>query len=62
MGNLVNRGRLATSIDKDLLRKLNLLKEQTRIDRSKLLDEAIELLLERHNFKEKIKAMVKINN
>ena len=53
MGNLVNRSRLATSIDKDLLRKLNLLKEQTRIDRSKLLDEAIELLLERHNFKEK---------
>lgn len=53
MGNLVNRGGLATSIDKDLLRKLNLLKEQTRIDRSKLLDEAIELLLERHNFKEK---------
>ncbi|EOU1701281.1 ribbon-helix-helix domain-containing protein [Clostridium perfringens] len=52
MGNLVNRGRLATSIDKDLLRKLNLLKEQTRIDRSKLLDEAIELLLEKHNFKE----------
>ena len=52
MGNLVNRGRLATSIDTVLLRKLNLLKEQTRIDRSKLLDEAIELLLERHNFKE----------
>lgn len=52
MGELVNRARLATSIDKELLNKLNMLKQKTRIDRSKLLDEAIELLLEKHNFKE----------
>lgn len=51
MSTLKTRTRLTTSIDNALMASLNELSTQTRINRSKLLDEAIELLLERHNFK-----------
>lgn len=48
---LKTRVRFSTSINKDLADKLEQLKKETRIDKSKLLDEAIELLLEKHNLK-----------
>lgn len=51
MGNLKNRTRIGVSIDNNLLKQLDELRFKTRIDRSKLIDEAIELLLEKHNNK-----------
>lgn len=50
-GKLVNRTKLGDAIDNNLYDKLNILKENTRIPRSKLLDEAVELLLEKYKDK-----------
>lgn len=46
---LKNRTRIGSAIDKDLFDKLKDLSEKTRIPTSKLLDEAIQLLLDKHN-------------
>lgn len=45
---LVNRERLCTSVNKELLNNLKQLSEETRIPMSRLLDEAIEDLLNKH--------------
>lgn len=45
---LKNRVRIGSSIDKELFEGLKNLSEQSRIPISKLLDEAIEDLLEKH--------------
>lgn len=45
---LVNRVRIGSSLDKKLWEAFNKLSETTRIDKSKLLDEAIEDLLKKH--------------
>nr|WP_302660413.1 ribbon-helix-helix domain-containing protein [uncultured Clostridium sp.] len=47
--DLKNRIRFSTSLDKELSQKLENLSKSTRIPKSKLLDEAIELLLLKHN-------------
>lgn len=47
-GKLVNRTKLGDAINNDLCNELNKLKEITKIPRSKLLDEAVELLLEKY--------------
>lgn len=47
--DLKNRIRFSTSLDKELSQKLEALSKSTRIPKSKLLDEAIELLLFKHN-------------
>lgn len=46
--DLKNRIRFSTSLDKELSAKLEELSKNTRIPKSKLLDEAIELLIEKH--------------
>jgi len=43
-----NRVRWTTSVDPDLLNELKKLSNDTRIAMSRLTDEAIELLLEKH--------------
>ncbi len=48
---LKTRIRFSTSLDKDLASKLETLSEETRIPKSKLVDEAISLLLEKHSNK-----------
>lgn len=48
---LVHRVRISNSIDKELYNKLKQLSEETRIPMSKLLDEAIEDLLNKHSTK-----------
>ena len=48
---LKNRIRISSSIDINLNDSLRALSEQTKIPVSKLLDEAIELLLKKHNTK-----------
>ena len=48
---LKNRIRISSSIDINLNNNLRDLSEQTKIPVSKLLDEAIELLLEKYNTK-----------
>ena len=48
---LVTRVRLGTSIDKDLFEKLHELHELTRIPISKLMDEAVQDLLKKHEKK-----------
>lgn len=45
---LKNRVRYTTSLDKELLRKLKKLSEQTRIPQSRLIDEAIEDILKKY--------------
>lgn len=45
---LKTRIRFSTSLDKNLAQKLEELSEDTRISKSKLLDEALELLFEKH--------------
>lgn len=45
---LVNRKTFNTSVDKDLLSKLDLLSKETLIPKSKLIDKAIELLLQEY--------------
>ena len=47
--DLKNRIRFSTSLDKKKKQKLENLSKSTRIPKSKLLDEAIELLLLKHN-------------
>ena len=46
---LVNRIKVTTSIDKELSKKIDELSDKTRIPKSKLFDEAIELLLKKHD-------------
>lgn len=46
---LVHRVRLGSSVDKNLDKELRKLSEKTRIPISKLLDEAIELVLKKHS-------------
>ena len=48
---LKNRIRIGSAIDIDLFNKLKQLSETTQIPISKLLDNAIKLLLETHNKK-----------
>lgn len=48
---LKNRTRIGSAIDTELYNKLKKLSETTRIPISKLLDEAIENLLSKHNQK-----------
>lgn len=43
--DLKNRTRIGSAIDNELLEKLKGLSKETRVPQSKLLDEAIELLL-----------------
>lgn len=45
---LVNRTRFTSSLKNELAPKLNKLSEQTRIPKSRLLDEAIEDLLKKY--------------
>lgn len=49
--DLKNRVRFSTSLDKDLAKKLEDLSITTRIPKSKLVDEAIEMLLDKHENK-----------
>ena len=46
-----NRVRFSTSLDKDLAKRLDDLSITTRIPKSKLVDEAIEMLLDKHENK-----------
>lgn len=46
--DLKNRVRFSTSLDKDLAKRLDDLSTNTRIPKSKLVDEAIEMLLDKH--------------
>ncbi|MEG1411698.1 MAG: ribbon-helix-helix domain-containing protein [Terrisporobacter sp.] len=46
---LKNRTRIGSAIDTELYNKLKKLSDTTRIPISKLLDEAIENLLSKHN-------------
>ncbi len=48
---LKNRTKIGSAIDKDLYTKLQELSKETRIPLSRLLDEAIECLLSKHNQK-----------
>lgn len=48
---LVNRKAFSNSLRNDLSEAFNTLNEETKIPKSKLLDEAIELLLEKYNSK-----------
>ncbi|MGL4912252.1 MAG: ribbon-helix-helix domain-containing protein [Romboutsia sp.] len=48
---LKNRTRIGSAIDTELYNKLKKLSDTTRIPISKLLDEAIENLLSKHNQK-----------
>lgn len=49
---LVNRTPLGNSLRNDLWKKLDILSATTEIPKSKLLDQAIELLLIKHGVKE----------
>lgn len=46
---LINRTKVTTSIRNDLVDKLDDLSKETRITKSKLYDEALELLFMKHN-------------
>ena len=48
---LKTRIRFSTSLDKDLAKRLEDLSITTRIPKSKLVDEAIEMLLDKHENK-----------
>jgi len=48
---LKNRTKVTTTIKNELIDKLNRLNEETRIPKSKLFDEALELLFEEHKDK-----------
>lgn len=48
---LKTRIRFSTSLDKDLAKRLEDLSIATRIPKSKLVDEAIEMLLDKHENK-----------
>jgi hypothetical protein len=47
--DLVNRTRLGSAVDNGLLEKLRVLSKETKIPLSRLLDEAIELRINKHN-------------
>ena len=49
MGDLKNRKRYTNSLDNYLVDKLKNLSEETKIPQSKLLDEAIELVLNKYD-------------
>lgn len=49
--DLKTRERFSTSVNKELLRAFEGLHDKTRIPKSKLIDEAMELLLEKHEYK-----------
>jgi len=51
MSDLKNRVRYTNSIDIQLLNSLKTLSEMTKIPQSKLIDEAIELILKKYDFK-----------
>lgn len=46
---LKNRTKISTTLLNDLYEKISQLSEETRIPQSRLFDEAVELLLEKHN-------------
>lgn len=46
--SLKNRAPFSTSIDKNLLQELDRITKETRIPKSKLMDEAIEWLIEKY--------------
>ena len=48
----VNRTRLVSSLDNNLIKPLNELSKQTRIPKSRLLDEAVEDLLKKYGAKQ----------
>ena len=48
MSDLTTRKRVTTTLDKELVEKLDKLSKETRIPKSKLFDEAIEDLLKKH--------------
>ena len=48
MGDLKNRTRKMISIKNELVKALEQLSDDTRIPQSRLMDEAIELLLRKH--------------
>lgn len=50
MSNLVTRVRTSDSVNIELYEKLKLVSKDTKIARSKLLDEAIELLLIKYGY------------
>lgn len=55
MGNnrgLVNRTAISNSLRNDIAEKFGELHEKTRVPKSKLLDEAVELLLKKYKGKE----------
>lgn len=52
---LKNRTRYTATVDTDLVENLKDLSQKTRIPQSKLVDEAIELLLRNHNVRVKRK-------
>lgn len=52
---LKNRTRYTATVDTDLVENLKDLSQKTRIPQSKLVDEAIELLLKNHNVRVKRK-------
>jgi predicted transcriptional regulator len=54
-GKLKNRTRYTATVDSDLVDNLKELSQKTRIPQSKLMDEAIELLLKNHNVRIKRK-------
>jgi metal-responsive CopG/Arc/MetJ family transcriptional regulator len=49
MADLKNRTRITITLGNELLKQFKVLSEQTRIPMSKLLDEAIEDLLKKHD-------------
>jgi len=49
MSDLKNRERYTNSIDIELLKKFKGLSRETKIPQSRLLDEAIELILKKYN-------------
>ena len=48
ISDLTTRKRVTTTLDKELLKKLDELSKETRIPKSKLFDKAIEDLLKKH--------------
>jgi metal-responsive CopG/Arc/MetJ family transcriptional regulator len=46
---LKNRTKITTTLDNKLIDKLDKLSKDTRIPKSRLFDEAVGLLLEKHN-------------
>jgi metal-responsive CopG/Arc/MetJ family transcriptional regulator len=49
MSDLKTRTRIGNTLDKNLLEKLKELSNATRIPMSRLLDEAVEDLIQKHN-------------